>query len=46
MKTFSCRGLPTCMTADVDSQRAVAGELLSAVWTDLLLLPCVSLANK
>lgn len=33
------------MAADVDPQRAVAGELLSAVRADLLFLPRVCLAE-
>ena len=36
----------TCMAADVDPQSAVAGELLSAVWADLLLFPCVRLVRQ
>ena len=40
------RGAPlTCVAADVDPQRAVAGELLSAVRADLLFLPRVCLAE-
>lgn len=34
------------MAADVDPQRAVAGELLAAVWADLLLLARVCLQKK
>lgn len=34
------------MAADVDPQRAVAGELLAAVRTDLLLLARVSLEER
>lgn len=34
------------MAADVNPERAVAGELLSTVRANLLLLPCVSLEEK
>lgn len=37
------KAAPTCVAADVHPQRAVAGELLAAVRTDLLLLARVSL---
>lgn len=36
----------TCMAANVHSQGPVAGELLTAVRTDLLLLSGVSLLDK
>lgn len=45
-KTLDCAAPLTCMAADVDPQRAVAGKLLSTVRADFLLLSCVCLAEE